>query len=157
MTKQQLTNRDAIRAAIRQVNWVPVEISTGVVRLRALTNAEILGRLTQYPEVVGILANAFEAGSFSARDIIFDIAPRIVEGASIFVAMAMEGVTADEVDETAADLRSLQDFGVLRKAQLKVQAPDGVDAFFAQFLEDLGLDGLVSLVAQTEGEQPQAA
>jgi len=71
--------------------------------------------------------------------------------------MAMEGVTADEVDETAADLRSLQDFGVLRKAQLKVQAPDGVDAFFAQFLEDLGLDGLVSLVAQTEGEQPQAA
>jgi len=80
MTKQQLTNRDAIRAAIRQVNWVPVEISTGVVRLRALTNAEILGRLTQYPEVVGILANAFEAGSFSARDIIFDIAPRIVEG-----------------------------------------------------------------------------
>lgn len=153
------TSTAAILAAARVQTWHTVQISTGTVRLRALTNAEILDMLADYPEVVRLLASSVEKGEFTMSEIIGVVAPRMVKGLATAIAKAIEGVTADDVPAMAEAIRSMpnDDARALRIGLFTIQAPEGIEAFFGQFLEYLGLDGLVQMVAQAEESSEQAA
>ena len=167
----KLKNLAALAAAVQPHIYHDVQISTGVLAIRGLSNSECLHILMRFPEVVsnifgsskavdqaiaaepdnrkgrrtaaskakaaGTTVEAVQASNDQwHNDVLMSVAPHYLEGLHCLLAASMDAMDDEDAIEMISRLKA-KDIQILRKKFSEIQAPEGLEAFILQFVEEM--------------------